>query len=103
LKNTHQLHDEGLLLLLLLVLLMLLMALLTDLPQPLVVGCRPHVHVGVRAGRRRLHVSDDQLLVREQGGARLAGDGEKAAAISLILTPLLLLKPAESLLAGILL
>jgi hypothetical protein len=63
----------------------------------------PHVDIGVRAGRRRLHIRDDQLLVREQGWARLAGDGEKAAAISLILSPLLLLKPAEPLLAGVLL
>jgi hypothetical protein len=41
--------------------------------------------------------------MREQGWARLAGDGEKAAAISLILAQLLLRKPAQPLLAGILL
>jgi hypothetical protein len=63
----------------------------------------PHVHIGIRAGRRRLHIRDDQLLVRKQGWARLAGDGEKAAAISLILAPLLLRKPAQPLLAGVLL
>ena len=84
---------------------MLLLESLPELPQPLIVGRlhRPHVHVGIRAGRRRLHIRDDQLLVREQGWARLAGDGEKAAAISLILSPLLFLKPAEPLLAGVLL
>ena len=84
---------------------MLLLESLPELPQPLIVGRlhRPHVHVGIRTGRRRLHIRDDQLLVREQGWARLAGDGEKAAAISLILSPLLLLKPAEPLLAGVLL
>jgi hypothetical protein len=27
---------------------------------------RTHVHVGVRAGRRRLQIDGDQLLVREQ-------------------------------------
>ena len=106
LKNTHQFHKEGLRLLLLSVLLlMLLLESLSELPQPLIVGRlhRPHVHVGVRAGRRRLHIRDDQLLVRKQGWARLAGDGEKAAAISLILAPLLLRKPAQPLLAGVLL
>ena len=84
---------------------MLLLESLPELPQPLIVGRlhRPHVHVGVWAGRRRLHIRDDQLLVREQGWARLAGDGEKAAAISLILAPLLLRKPAQPLLAGVLL
>jgi hypothetical protein len=41
--------------------------------------------------------------VREQGWIRLAGDGEKAAAISLILAPLLLRKPTQPLLAGVLL
>jgi hypothetical protein len=94
-----------LLLLLLFMLLMLLMALLTNLPQPLVVGClhRPHVNVGIRAGGRCLHVCDDQLLMRKQGRARLTGDGEKAAAVSLILAPLLFLEAAESLLAGVLL
>jgi hypothetical protein len=85
--------------------LLLLLESAPDLPQPLVMGRlhRPHVHIGVRAGRRRLHIRDDQLLVREQGWIRLAGDGEKAAAISLILAPLLLRKPAQPLLAGILL
>jgi hypothetical protein len=84
---------------------MLLLEVPPELPQPLVVGGVhwPHVDIGVRAGRRRLHIRDDQLLVREQGWARLAGDGEKAAAISLILAPLLLRKPAQPLLAGVLL
>jgi hypothetical protein len=84
---------------------MLLLESLPELPQPLIVGRlhRPHVHVGIRAGRRRLHIRDDQLLVREQGWARLAGDGEKAAAIPLILAPLLLRKTAQPLLAGVLL
>jgi len=84
---------------------MLLLESLPELPQPLIVGRlhRPHVHVGVRAGRRRLHIRDDPLLVRKQGWVRLAGDGEKAAAISLILAPLLLRKPAQPLLAGVLL
>jgi hypothetical protein len=102
--NTHQLHGKGLLLLLRLLLLFLLES-APDLPQPLVMGRlhRPHVYIGVRAGRRRFHIRDDQLLVREQGWIRLAGDGEKAAAISLILSPLLFLKPAEPLLAGVLL
>jgi hypothetical protein len=84
---------------------MLLLEVPPELPQPLVVGGVhwPHVYVGVRTGRRRLHIRDDQLLVREQGWARLAGDGEKAAAISLILSPLLLCKTAQPLLAGVLL
>jgi hypothetical protein len=84
---------------------MLLLEVPPELPQPLVVGGVhwPHVHIGIRTGRRRLHIRDDQLLVREQGWARLAGDGEKAAAISLILAPLLLRKPAQPLLAGVLL
>ena len=105
-ENTHQLHGEGLLLLrLLLLALLLLLEPPPKLPQPLIVGRlhRTHVHVGVRAGRRRLHVRDNQLLVREQGWIRLAGDGEKAAAISLILAPLLLRKTAQPLLAGVLL
>jgi hypothetical protein len=42
-------------------------------------------------------------LVREQVRVRKAGDREKAAAISLILAPLLLPKPAQPLLAGVLL
>jgi hypothetical protein len=84
---------------------MLLLEVPPELPQPLVVGGVhwPHVYVGVRTGRRRLHIRNDQLLVREQGWARLAGDGEKAAAIPLILAPLLLRKTAQPLLAGVLL
>jgi hypothetical protein len=41
--------------------------------------------------------------VRKEGRVRAAGDGQEAAAVPLILTALLLLKPPESLLTGILL
>jgi hypothetical protein len=64
---------------------------------------RTHVHIGVRAGRRRLHIRDDQLLVREQVRFRPAGDREQAAAIPLVFSLLLLSKAAQSLLAGVLL
>jgi hypothetical protein len=52
------------------------MAPLSGLPQSLVVGRlhRTHVHVGVRAGRRRLQVDCDQLLMREQVRLRPAGN-----------------------------
>ena len=79
------------------------MAPLSGLPQSLVVGRlhRTHVHVGVRAGRRRLQVDGDQLLVREQVPFRPAGDREEAAAIPLVLALLLLVKPAQPLLTSI--
>jgi hypothetical protein len=100
--HTYQLHDEGLLLLLLL-LFLILMAPLSGLPQSLVVGRlhRTHVHVGVRAGRQRLQVDGDQLLVREQVRFRPAGDREEAAAVPLVLAPLLLIKAAQPLLTSI--
>jgi hypothetical protein len=70
---------------------------------PLIVGRlhRTHVHIGVRTGRRRLHIRDDQLLVREQVRFRPAGDREQAAAIPLVLSLLLLSKATQSLLAGV--
>jgi hypothetical protein len=73
------------------------------LPEPLIVGRlhRTHVHVGVRARRRRLQVDGDQLLVREQVRFRPAGDREQAAAIPLVLSLLLLSKATQSLLAGV--
>jgi hypothetical protein len=82
-----------------------LLASLPELQQPLVVERfhRPHVHIGVRARRRRLQVDGDQLLVREQVRFRPAGDREQAAAIPLVLSLLLLSKAAQPLLAGILL
>jgi hypothetical protein len=103
LKSTHQIHDEGLLLLLLLLILLLQLEPPPKLPEPLIVGRlhRTHVHVGIRARRRRLQVDGDQLLVGEQVWFRPAGDREQAAAIPLVLSLLLLLKAAEPLLAGI--
>jgi hypothetical protein len=104
--NTYQLHGKGLLLLLLLILLLqLLLASLPELQQSLVVGRfhRPHVHIGVRARRRRLQVDDDQLLMREQVRLRPAGNWEESAAVPLVLAPLLLIKTAQPLLTGILL
>jgi hypothetical protein len=75
--STYQFHGKRLLLLLLLILLLLfLLVSMPELPQSLVVGRlhRTHVHVGVRAGRRRLQVDGDQLLVEEQVRLRSAGD-----------------------------
>jgi hypothetical protein len=103
LESTHQIHDEGLLLLLLLLILLLQLEPPPKLPEPLIVGRlhRTHVHVGVRARRRRLQVDGDQLLVREQVRFRPAGDREQAAAIPLVLSLLLLSKATQSLLAGV--
>ncbi len=63
----------------------------------------PHGHVGDRAGRRCHQLGHDQLLMRKEGRLRTAGNRQQAAAVPLVLTALLLLKPFEPLLPSILL
>jgi hypothetical protein len=72
-------------------------------PQVVVGADWPHVHVVTGTGRWSLHDRGHQLLVREKSGIWPASNREKAAAIPLVLTALLLLKPPQSLLASILL
>jgi hypothetical protein len=68
-----------------------------------VVGAdRPHVHIVAGARRWHLQINRHQLLVREQGWRRAAGDREEAAPVPLILAALLLLsKPPQPLLPSI--
>jgi hypothetical protein len=91
---TYIVHGEGVLLLLLQVALQL---------EKVVVAGRPHGHVRDGARRRGHHLGHHQLLVRKEGGLGTARNREQAAAVTLVLAALLLLKPFQALFPGILL